>query len=541
VSVDSLIQALPDLVVGVRRDGVILAVSGGSAVADLKPPVGSIGKHVSAVWSPAIGQLLTQLTRKAIATRTTTEAQFQDGGRHYEVRASAQGPDRAICVLRTPSTDSQIDPSEDTVERLGPQVDRRGFLRRFKESTSMAALREKPMAVAVIHLDGIPDIAQVIAHKVAEQIMTAAILRLSASQFETSASQPRWYLGQLSDSLLALVLESANREAIERCVGQVCDSLREPIAVAGEVFQLTPAAGAAILGEDAVSPRALLDHARASANEARRGGGQRVCFFSDSLRVKSLARLDMAHELREAIASREIGLRYVSRHDLATGRLVAWVGYLRWLHPLRGEIRPAEFLHIAETTGQGVTLSRAAMRWLQEDYATLSEKWGPEVRISFGALRHHLSHEDFVPDFERFLADAAIPAGRLELRIAERNLTVRQPGDFKPLAAAGIQLIVDEVGRSAASLDWLARAPIRAMQLDRAWVVASRKNEIALKVCRAITAIATGLDLVPIATGIDDVEQRTLLASLGCQQGTGDLYLKSALDIIPPVSSRKSG
>jgi predicted signal transduction protein with EAL and GGDEF domain len=523
VSSDSLIRALPDLVIGVRRDGVVLALNAGHGVGELKPTGESVGKNVHDIWPEAVAELVKQLTRKAISTRTTAEAKFHDRGQEYEVRASPQGPDRAVCIIRPSAPDNLADTMNATGEQLASHIERRGFLKRFKESAAMAALREKPLAVAVIHIEGLAEIAQAIAPKLSEQIMTTAVLRLTANSRE-SGSQSPWYLGQLSDSLLALVLESANRDSIEVSVEQICSSLREPVQLAGDVYQLTPSAGVAILGQDASSAKALLDHARAAVNEARRSGGGRIRFFTDTLQLESLARLDITRELHNAIANREIQLKYVGRHDLATGRLVAWVGYLRWQHPLRGEIRPAEFLRVAETTGLGTTLSRAAMKWLQEDFVAFSRRWEPDVRISFGALRHHLSHEEFVEDFDRLLATGVIPPQRLELRISERNISVRQPGDLKPLAAAGVQLIVDEVGRGAMSLEWLARAPLHGMQLDRAWALASRNRRVALKVCRTAVAMAKALDLIPIATGIDDKEQRNSLAELGCQQGSGDLY-----------------
>jgi len=534
---DSLIRALPDLVIGVRRDGVILAVNAGHGVGELKPAGDSIGKQLVEVWPESVAELVKQLTRKAISTRDTAEAHFQDRGCDYEARATAQGPDRAICVIRPVVRDTLNETIETSAERLNPQIDRRGFLKRFKESTAMASLREKPLAVAIIHIEGLADIAQAIAPKLSEQIMTSAVLRLSSAS-QAAEGQPTWYLGQLSDSLLALVLDCADRTNIETCVEHICASLREPVELAGDVYQLTPSAGVALLGQDAVSAKALLDHARAAVNEARRGSGGRICFFTDTLRLKSLARMDISRELQNAITNGEIQLRYTGRHDLATGRLVAWVGYLRWQHPLRGEIRPLDFLRVAETTGLGTTLSRAAMKWLQHDFLTLSRRSPPDVRISFGALRHHLSHEEFVEDFNRLLSTGAIPPQRLELRIAERNIGVRPPSDLNPLAAAGVQFVVDEVGRSTISPEWLARAPIHAMQLDRAWVVAARKDAVALKVCRASIAVAKSLDLTPLATGVDDAEQRNLLTALGCVQGSGDLYLESTSEAVTALKSR---
>jgi len=543
VSSELLIQALPDLVIGIRRDGVILALNAGSGVDQLKPAGESIGRNVTEVWPEAVASLVKQLTRKAIATRSTVEARFQDRGRDYEARASAQGPDRAICVIRASVQEPASETVDATAERLAPVIDRRGFLRRFKESTAMAALREKPLSVAVVHIEGVADIAQAIAPQVSEQIMAAAVARLSdlspaiGGSELAGASKLPWYLGVLGEGLLAIVLESGDRESIERCVEQICASLREPVEIDGDVFHLAPSAGVAVLGQDASSARALLDHARATANEVRRSGGGRVQFFTDTLRLKSLVRLDIARDMHEAIANREIRLRYVGRHDLATGRLVAVVGYLRWQHPLRGEIRPLDFLRVAETTGLGTTLSRAAMSWLRDDYRAMSARWDPGVRISFGALRHHLSHEEFVRDFERLLADGDIPPQRLELRIPERNLNIRAPGDLRSLARAGVQLIVDEIGRGVTSLDWLARAPIHGMQLDRAWALAARKDPVALKVCRATIAASKALELIPIAAGIDDAAQRDTLAALGCQQGSGDFFPPCA-DVALRIATR---
>jgi len=527
MSTETLLENLPDLVLLVRRDGIVVAHSGGHGVADLKPVGDSSGRHLEALWPEPSATLVVQLVRKAIAQRMATEVKFQHGGCEYEARVSPQGPDRALCVVRV-VLNTQDEAVESSDERPRPQLDRRGFLKRFKESTSLAALREKPIAIAVIHLDGIADIAQVIAPRVSEQIMSTVIWRLPAQ----GEGEPHWYLGQLSDSLLALVLETSDREAIERCLVRLCASLREPVAVGEAEFHLTAYAGVAILGQDASAPKLLLDHARSAATEARRTAASAVCFFTDTMKLRSLARLDIARELHEAIESGDIRFRYVGRHDLVTGRLVAWVGYLRWLHPLRGEIRPREFLRVAEITGLAAALSRAVLTRLREDFLEMSARSGPDVRISFGALRHHVLHENFIGDIDRFLSEGVVPAERLELRVSEKTLIARDPADFLALRQRGVYLVVDEVGRGLGSLDWLARTPIWGLQLDRAWTTAIRSDAVALKVCRAGVAVAAALGLTPIATGVDDQEQRAALLALGCRHGTGDLYQDAAPDII---------
>jgi EAL domain-containing protein (putative c-di-GMP-specific phosphodiesterase class I)/GGDEF domain-containing protein len=524
MSAQALIESLPDLVLLVQRDGLVIAHAGGSSVAPLKPAEGGTALRCEQLWPEPVAVLLRQLVRKAIADRTATEMGFEDRGRRYEARCSAQGPERAICVIRPVLGSGDSAALDSTSELSQPQFDRRGFLRRFRKSMSTAALAEKPTAVAVIHVDGVADIARLIDSRLSEQLVGAAIIRLPREPAGGGGAHPWWYLGQLSDSMLALVLETADREAIEACVSQICASLREPIHVGDAAFHLTPYAGVAIMGQDAAKPGLLLEHARAAASEARRGGLRRVCFFADTLNLRSLAQLDIASELRAAIANRDIRLRYAGRHDLATGQLVCCVGYLRWRHPLRGEVRPAEFLRVAEATGLAAALSRAVLDGLKEDFVSLQLRGKPGVRISFGALRHHILDEDFVADLSAFLAADGVPAEQLELRISERSFISADPAAINSLSELGIRLVVDEVGRGLASLDALARAPIWGLQLDRAWVSTLRDDPVALKVCRAGFGVAKALDLIPIATGVDDSRQREALLDLGCQYGSGDLY-----------------
>ena len=525
MSADALIGLLPDLVMLMRRDGRILAAGGGHAVAELRPAPAD-GEGAASGWSEATRTLITQLVRRSISQRSTVEARLHEAGRAYDVRATAQGPDRALVVVRRLMAEAHEDAADSTGERPRPQLDRRGFMRRVKEAVTLASLQEKSLAVAVLHIEGIADIAQIIAARVSEQVLGAAILRLSAFEGLGLDAGPVWHLGQLGENALALLIESDDRVAIEACVAQICDRLREPVTLGDAEFRLTIYSGVGILGLDASSPRLLLDHARAASAEARRAATSDVRFFSDTVELRSLARLDMARELRDAITNRQIGIRYVGRHDLRTGRVVAWVSYLKWDHPLRGEIRPAEFLRIAASTGLSVPLSRAALEMFCADFA--KRRWDADARVSFGALRDHVFHEDFLADIDAVLRDGKVPAERLELRISEKAFVACDPTTVRPLRKKGVQLVVDEVGRDMGSLASLARAPLWGLQLDRSWTTAIRSDDVAQLVCRAGLSVANALGFAPIATGVDSAAQRDALLEIGFRYGLGDLYAASA-------------
>jgi hypothetical protein len=152
---DALIEALPDLVMLLRRDGVVLEVGGGHGVPGLRPPVDFTGQPLEALCPQPFAEFLKRLTRRALAERTTVEARFEEDGHTYEARATAQGPERAVCIIRPASATLRDASLDSTDERPRPHLDRRGFLQRCKESLSVAALREQPLAIAVIQVDGI--------------------------------------------------------------------------------------------------------------------------------------------------------------------------------------------------------------------------------------------------------------------------------------------------------------------------------------------------------------------------------------------------
>jgi EAL domain-containing protein (putative c-di-GMP-specific phosphodiesterase class I)/GGDEF domain-containing protein len=511
----------PDLVAVVGRDGTLHDFVGGSDLPDLRPSTDARGKDLSHAWDSTVARTLIQCTRKAIAVRGASEAQFEYQGRRYEVRATARGPDRATCHIRlTLSEPTDIGQSGRIAHS---RFERRGFLRRFQESMAMASLADQQAAVAVLQIDSAADLAQSIDLGFAEKVVSHAIRRLDGLEIAADPQQT-WYMGQLGQGMLIIVFESGTRESIEEILGALLASLREPVLLDDLEVHLNPHCGAALLGRDASSAKLLLDCARSAAAEARRANSTQPHFFSDTLRLRSITRIDMARELREAISDGSIGLRYMGRHDLLSGRLHTCVAYLRWQHPLRGEVPPAEFLRLAETTGLAEALSRRALECLQADFKTLGARVDESVRFSFGGLRNHILSTDFVAEIESLIETGALPADRLELRVSERSCLIREPEIYRPLTQLGVRMVVDEVGRDAGALRRLASAPLWGLQLDRAWAASCRTDPTARKLCRAFIGMAKAFDLTPIATAVDDEDQRRELTSLGCVLGQGDLF-----------------
>jgi len=524
MSDDSLIRAMPDMVAFVRPDGLITHHLGGRQVPFLRDGGNLAGQRLDEVFEAPVAELIGRLVRRAIANRDSCEADFSMDGGRYQARLSPQGPQRVLCVIR-PLGGAPAGDAAPESDRAGGDAERRGFVRRFQQSVSDATLRERPLALCILFLDGLTDIGRLIDFSIGERIMTELLRRLPASGDATRGST--WYVGQIGEALLGIVVDgSDDREGIRAIARALCDSIALPIQLNDATFQLTPFVGIALLGRDASGPPALLEHARAAMQESRRSGAGTIQFYSDTLRMLPVARLDIERELRQGVEEGQIGLRYAARHELSGGRVSGIQSYMRWVHPLRGEISPSEFLPIADATGLSPAVSRAALERLARDMPTLRARFGRDIPISFGPLRQHVSSGQLMLDCRRLSASGQMQSGRLELRIAERTLATlyRPEHTLGEMVDFGARLMVDEFGRGFTSLAWLPQLPLSALQIDRALVVTAGRSAAALRSCRAIAALAGALEVPAIAAGIDDEATRQCMVEIGCAQGLGDLY-----------------
>jgi EAL domain-containing protein (putative c-di-GMP-specific phosphodiesterase class I) len=331
----------------------------------------------------------------------------------------------------------------------------------------------------------------------------------------------------VDEDTVAVVIEGiADSARLHDTIAALCETISRPVLLHGAEFQLQPYAGVAIVGRDASKAKPLLERAHAALFEARRSVPGTVQFYSDTVRLLPVLRVDIGRELRKAVGDGQISLRYVARHELATGRICGIHAYMRWIHPLRGEIPPGEFLKIADATNLAVAVSSAALKRLATDLPELQRRFGAGVSVSFGALRQHVTSGQLLRDWRKLLAAHGAPPASIEFRISERSLAslkrperlIRESGECRA------RWVVDEMGRGFSSFASLAKLPLAALQVDRSLVVDAQSDAAARRSCRALFALAGALDVLPIAAGVDDEASRGLMLGLGCREGLGDLF-----------------
>ncbi|HUQ11471.1 MAG TPA: GGDEF domain-containing phosphodiesterase [Steroidobacteraceae bacterium] len=525
-------RSLPDLALIVRRDGIVLSCVGGQAVRGLDTIEQQIpGSHVSALWPEAISGHVLQTVRRILKTRKTAQQRYREGELSLEMRFQVQGFDRVLIVCRdlgvgNSSNDSGLYPKDTTQGQSAMLAHREGFEKALRMALDIAALREETVGIALIHIGGYMTYQRVFDSSLANRLLESAAKLIAENLPEARVSMPR--IARVSDDVIGVVLIGLRSRAdADAAIGGVMEALKFPVDLDGQIFQLAPQAGVTLSGADGDRAAELIERALTTLDAGRRQGEHRlITFYSDTLRIASLTRLDWQQELTQAIQNNELELHYQPRLTLANREVVALEALLRWPHKIRGLVPTSEFLPIAELSGLSVLLGRWVLRRACRDLATLAE-WGfPHLRVSVNVGRQYLSAESLAEDVASAARDAGIDPSRLDLEITEQMLSTGRTGlaALHQLRGQGVRVFIDDFGTGYVSLGKMRSSPLDGILIDRSFVEEVGHDHEARAVCRAAIALGHAFGLRIVAEGIETEAQAQFLVAEQCHEGQGHLF-----------------
>jgi EAL domain-containing protein (putative c-di-GMP-specific phosphodiesterase class I)/GGDEF domain-containing protein len=540
-------RSLPDLALIVRRDGIILSCVGGNAVRGLNAPEDEIpGRNVDALFPESIATHLLQTVRRILKTRKSAQQRYQDGDLALEMRFQVQGFDRVLVVCRdlgagTTSNDSGLYPSTEgnTVGAMLPHRD--GFEKSLRMALDMAALREDAVGVVLIHIGGYVTYQHVFDSALANRLLETAAKVIAENMPEARSNLPR--LARVSDDVIGIVLSDiCSRADADAAVETIIKALQHPVDLDGQIFQLAPQAGVTLSGTDGERATELIERALTTLDAGRRQGDNRaITFYSDTLRLASLTRIDLQQELTQALQKDELELHYQPRYLLSTREIVAVEAFVRWPHKIRGMVPTSEFLPIAELSGLSVQLGRWVLRRACRDLATLAERGFPRLRVSVNVGRQYLSAESLAEDVTNSAKEAGIEPSQLDLEITEQMLSTGRSGlaALHQLRGQGVRVLIDDFGTGYVSLGKLRNSPLDGIMIDRSFVEEVGHDHEARAVCRAAIALGHAFGLRIVAEGIETESQAQFLVAEQCDEGQGHLFcaatpLANLLDRILP-------
>ena len=286
----------------------------------------------------------------------------------------------------------------------------------------------------------------------------------------------------------------------------------------------TASIGIAPVAPDYERAEEVLRDADIAMYRAKALGRARHQVFDPSMHVHAVAVLRTEMELRRALEKGEFRLYYQPIVAVPGGRIAAFEGLLRWDHPRRGLILPAEFLPLAEEMGLMIPLGRWA---LAEGCRQMAAWAGRDVHMSLNICGKQLLQSDLVAQIGQTARATGAPLDHLDLELTEDVLM--KDGDSVPLVLADLKALalrvsIDDFGTGQSSLGLLHRLPIDTLKIDRSFVADMSRRRDSLEIVRTIVALGHNLGMGVVAEGVETVEQLRDLRELGCDYAQGFLF-----------------
>lgn len=383
------------------------------------------------------------------------------------------------------------------------------------------------VAVLFLDLDDFKDVNDSLGHVAGDHVLMEIAARLRGCLRETDTAARRG-----GDEFVVVCEGLSDPCAADLVADRIDRALAVPLTVGGTQVQVTASVGVATAAGAAAHPESLLREADTAMYRAKTNGKDRHETYDADMGVGARRQLTLAGELSHALPRSQLRLHYQPMYDMRTGAIVGVEALLRWQHPTRGLLAPAEFLHVAEgrrlmiPIGDWVlaTAGAQASSWQRAFGASAPDMW---VNIS----GQQLGKQHLTGIVEQILTETGLAPAKLGLEITERQLIGRADpvrADLTALRGLGLRLAIDDFGTGFNSLDYLRRFPFDEIKIDRSFISGLGRDRTDTAVTSSVIALGRALDLVVVAEGVETQEQYQRLKGLGCDLAQGYLLGRPA-------------
>jgi len=397
------------------------------------------------------------------------------------------------------------------------------FHDRLKHAVMRAKRHQSMLGVMFIDLDGFKPINDGLGHDVGDLLLKALGRRL---QEGLRASDTAARFG--GDEFMVLCEDVADEQHVISIAERLQAAVAEPFRIAGHDLAVSSSMGIVVSTGHEESADSLIRNADAAMYRAKRQGVSYE-MFDDGMRSRVRARARTESDLHRAIEEREFRLLYQPQVDLRSGRVVGLEALLRWDHPERGVVEPAEFLWLAEETGMITKIGEWALRQSCLHARAWGARNGSPLRVSVNLSARQHRDPDLVDLVERILTETRTDPATLCLEITENVLVNDADAAAQTLHALkslGVRLSIDEFGTGHSSLGSLKRFPLDMLKVDRSFVSGLGTDAEDAAIVTAIINLAHSLGLQTVADGVETKEQVDELRALGCDVGQGFYFAR---------------
>ena len=400
------------------------------------------------------------------------------------------------------------------------------FHEQLKRELAHAA-PNRQLAVLYIDIDEFKSVNDSLGHMIGDELLKSVAVSLSACVRKTD------FVARLGGDEFAIVQTGVTRAAdVTELIHRIYDAIRTPYECLGHQLTTDASIGIALAPQDGADLDQILKNADLAMYAAKAAGRRTHRFFAPEMDAQVRARRVLEIDLRQAITDGGLEVYYQPCLDLQDDRITGCEALVRWRHPQRGMISPADFIPIAEETG----LINQVGEWVLTTACTEAATWPDGIRLAVNVSPVQFKSGTLALRVIAALAASGLAASRLELEITEAVL-IRDDdvavSVLHQLRAIGVRIALDDFGTGYSSLSYLKRFPFDKIKIDRCFVTDIGEPEGSASIVEAVVNIAAARRMTTTAEGVETEEQRGLLRALGCSEMQGYLFSppKPAADV----------
>ncbi|KEO92649.1 hypothetical protein EH32_15440 [Erythrobacter litoralis] len=391
--------------------------------------------------------------------------------------------------------------------------------------TMMSLEEEARLALIWIDLDRFKEVNDLLGHPVGDRVLTEVARRLR------EVSPPGATVARFGGDEFVVFAAVDDRKHSERIASEIHAEIMRPVRVDGDRLEVRASLGVALLPDDGADADTLMQSADLALYHAKVGGRSQTRFFDRAMTRDLIRRREIEDELRAAIQREELSIFFQPIVDLETGRIRTFEALVRWFHPEKGELKPDEFIPVAEETGVIVTLGN----WITAQAARTAATWPEDVNVAVNLSPLQIRAPGAALGIRNALREAGLDPSRLELEVTE-SLFIEDnhatAAFIEELAAIGVTFALDDFGTGYSSLGHINTFPLKKIKVDRSFVSGAHVGRKSDAIIRAVAEMGSTLDIEIVAEGLETVEQVQTVREAGCTLGQGFYFSRAVPDYL---------
>ncbi|MDB6453087.1 sensor domain-containing protein [Falsirhodobacter sp. 20TX0035] len=405
----------------------------------------------------------------------------------------------------------------------------------FKETIEWALddVRDRPghrLAVMAIDLDRFKEINDHMGHAVGDQVLAGLARRLEATL------RGNEFVARFGGDEFAAFKTIASEEELTDFQTRLLQAIGAEMSINGNEVSVGASVGIALFPEDANTFEKLMANADLAMYRAKSSLDEKVCRYESRMDEASRDRQAMARDLWRAVERGELYLHHQIQKSVSTGETTGYEVLLRWMHPERGLVSPADFIPLAEECGAIMSIGD----WVLRTACQQAAAWRDKIRIAVNLSPVQLNNPRFVAQLEEILHETGIEPDRLELEVTESAIIpdkARALHMLNQVKALGVTVAIDDFGTGYSSLDTLRSFPFDKIKLDRSFIREVETSPQSKAIIRAILALGRSLEVPVLAEGVETPAQLSLLQSEGCDEAQGYFLGRPGVLSLPETPS----